>query len=111
MTKLEYNGYTNYETWLANLQYSDMFYDIVKDAVECLDEEDESFTEDFDLKEFVETIASTFEDLVWDVSGVNALPDGLTKEFATQGLGQVDWEDIAETHLSDFEVLKPFWKA
>jgi len=111
MTKLEYNGYTNYETWNTNLHYSDSFYDIVKEAVENLDTEDEDFAEDFDYADLVETLASTFADLVWEISGVEELPDGIAKDFALQGLEQVDWEDIAETHLLDFEVLEPFRKA
>jgi hypothetical protein len=48
---------------------------------------------------------------VWEISGVEELPDGIAKDFALQGLEQVDWEDIAETHLLDFEVLEPFRKA
>jgi hypothetical protein len=111
MTKLEYNGYTNYETWNTNLHYSDSFYDIVKEAVENLDTEDEDFAEDFDYADLVETLASTFADLVWDISGIEEIPDGIAKDFATQGLEEVDWEDIAETHLLDFEVLTPFRKA
>lgn len=111
MTKETYNGYTNYETWNTNLHYSDSFYDITKEAVENLDTEAEDFAEDFDYADLVESLGSTFEDLVWEVSGVEDLPDGIAKDFATQGLEQVDWQDIAETHLSDFEVLEPFRKA
>lgn len=111
MTKETYNGYTNYETWNTNLHYSDTFFDIAKEAVENLDTEAEDFAEDFDYGDLVETLASTFGDLVWEISGVEDLPDGIAKDFALQGLEQVDWEDIAETHLSDFEVLEPFRKA
>jgi hypothetical protein len=111
MTKLEYNGYTNYETWNANLHYSDTFYEMVEDAVENLDTEAEDFAEDFDIEDLIDDLAQAFEDLVWEVSGVEGLPDGIAKDFATQGLEQVDWHDIAETHLSDFEVLEPFRKA
>lgn len=110
MTKETYNGYTNYETWNTNLHYSDTFYDMVNDAVDNLDTEDEDFAEDFDYAGFVEDIATAFEDLVWEISGVEDLPDGIAKDFATQGLEQVDWQDIAETHLSDFEVLEQFKK-
>jgi hypothetical protein len=110
MTKETYNGYTNYETWNTNLHYSDSFFDIAKEAVENLDTEAEDFAEDFDYADLVENLANTFEELVWEVSGVYDLPDGIAKDFAFQGLEQVDWEDIAETHLSDFEVLEPFRK-
>jgi hypothetical protein len=111
MTKNEYNGYTNYETWNTNLHYSDTFYDMVKDAVDNLDTEDENFAEDFDLEDFTSDLADAFKDLVWENSGVNDLPDGVAKDFATDGLNQVDWEDIVKTHLTDFDVLKPFEKA
>ena len=110
MTKETYNGYTNYETWNTNLHYSESFYDMVNDAVDNLDTEDEDFAEDFDYADFVEDLATAFEDLVWEISGVEDLPDGIAKDFATQGLEQVDWQDIAETHLSDFEVLEQFKK-
>lgn len=111
MTKETYNGYTNYETWNTNLHYSDTFFDIAKEAVENLDTEAEDFAEDFSLDSLVDDLAQAFEDLVWEISGVEDLPDGIAKDFALQGLEQVDWEDIAETHLSDFEVLEPFRKA
>jgi len=111
MTKETYNGYTNYETWNTNLHYSDSFFDIAKEAVENLDTEAEDFAEDFSLDSLVDDLAQAFEDLVWEISGVEELPDGIAKDFALQGLEQVDWLDIAETHLSDFEVLEPFKKA
>jgi hypothetical protein len=109
MTKLEYNGYTNYETWNVNIHYSDTFYDITKDAVDNLDTTDEDFAEEFNLQELIDNLASTFEAYVWENSGAEGLPEGIAKEFVTDGLDQVDWDDIAETHLSDFDVLKPFW--
>jgi len=108
MTKETYNGYTNYETWNTNLHYSDTFYEMVKDAVENLHTEEEDFSEDFDYNDFKGDLATGFEDLVWEISGVDNLPDGIAKDFALQGLGQVDWEDIAETHLSDFDSLNIF---
>lgn len=111
MTTTTYNGYTNYETWNTNLHYSESFYDIAKEAVEALDTEAEDFAEDFDYGDLVENLASTFEELVWEISGAEDLPEGIAKDFALQGLEQVDWEDIARTHLSDFEVLEPFMKA
>lgn len=111
MKKETYNGYTNYETWNTNLHYSETFYDIAKEAVENLDTEAEDFAEDFNYAGFVEDLATAFEDLVWEISGVEDLPDGIAKDFANQGLAKVDWEDIAETHLSDFEVLEPSRKA
>jgi hypothetical protein len=111
MTKTNYNGYTNQETWNTNLHYSETFFDIAKEAVENLDTEAEDFAEEFDLDSLVNDLAEAFEELVWEISGVNELPDGIAKDFAMQGLEQVDWHDIAETHLSDFEVLEPFKKA
>jgi hypothetical protein len=108
MVNNTYNGYTNYETWSANLHYSDSFFDIAKEAVERLDTESEEFAEDFDLEDFKDTLADTFEELVWEVSGVNDLPDGIAKDFAMGALERVDWHDIADTHLSDFEELEAF---
>jgi hypothetical protein len=113
MTKTNYNGYTNYETWNTNLHYSDIFYDIAKEAVERLDTDAEDFAENFtedDMKDLICDLGTAYQELVWEVSGVEDLPDGIAKDFATQGLEEVDWDDIAETHLSDFEVLQPFWK-
>ena len=109
MTKETYNGYTNYETWNANLHYSDSLYGMVK--VENLDTEAEDFAEEFDYDDFKEDLANAFAEFVWDVSGVEEIPNGIAKDFALQALNQVDWEDIAETHLSDFDVLEPFRKA
>ena len=106
--KENYNGYTNYETWSATLHYSDSFFDIANEAVENLDTKAENFAFDFDLEDFTDALASTFEELVWESSGVNELPDGIAKDFAMGALERVDWHDIAETHLTDFEVLEPF---
>jgi hypothetical protein len=111
MTKETYNGWTNYETWNTNLHYSDALYDIATEAVERLDTEAEDFAEDFDLQDLIGDLATAYEDFVWEVSGVDDLPDGIAKDFALAGLEQVDWDDIAETHLKDFEVLEPFRKA
>jgi len=111
MNKLEHNGYTNYETWNTNLHYSDAFYSFAEEAVERLDTDDEYFADDFDLRDLISDLGTAYEDFVWEVSGVDDLPEGIAKDFATQGLEQVDWNDIAETHLKDFEVLQPFWEA
>lgn len=108
MTKTEYNGWTNYETWNANLHYSDVFYDLAKDAVNNLDTEDEFFAEEFDFNSLVEDLGNTFEEMVWENEAIETMNDGLAKDAVTDAFRQIDWESIARTHLSDIEELQPF---
>ena len=77
MERREYNGWTNYETWLVNMWYGDVFADMQENG-EVIDAEY--------IKCFVEDSLE---------SEGNTPQYGFAADIMNAAMRQVDWEDLA----------------
>jgi hypothetical protein len=102
MTKKEYNGWTNYETWLVNLwmdneQGSQSYW--AETAQEFYNEalSDRTFTRDeratIDLSD---RLKDEFEEAQPEVTGLWA-------DMINAAMSEVDWYEIAEHLISDVD--------
>lgn len=79
-----YNGWTNYETWNANLWYGDYFAELAAET-----------EPDIEAGDF----ARTLEDVVSE--DMPDIPSGFYSDVLSAATSEVNWYEIAETHLLD----------
>lgn len=85
MNRREYNGWTNYETWLVNMWYGDIFADMADHG--------ENVTADY-IQSFVEEM----------LESDGALPQyGFAADIMNAALREVDWDDLAEHYALEEE--------
>ena len=84
-----YNGWTNKETWLVNLWYSDA---LLRDYIEIEDADVEAYR----VEEDVRYIALECE-------AMSKLPDGLLSDFIETAFAEVNWQELADHINSDLE--------
>lgn len=85
MNKREYNGWTNYETWLVNMWYGDIFADMASDGTELDGEMLENFVTEMMAEE-------------------GTLPEnGFAADIMNAALREVDWQDLAEHYAVEEE--------
>jgi len=92
MNTKEYNGWTNYETWLAALWIGNEPYldETVKEI--CAREFEYGIDRDDAVKEFM-------SDLVYE-----GVPEaGLASDFLGAALSEVDWREIVDHYVEDLE--------
>lgn len=106
MKNEEYNGYTNYETWLMSLhidndQYTKQKTQEIANEIMKNDE-----VEQQDKKyEIADQIKEEMEGLIWtelDQSETHAL----IKDLTNAAWQNVDWKDIAENKIQTYEEEK-----
>ena len=82
MRREEYNGYTNYETWLVNL---------------WLNNDEATYNQ---LRELVVTTSTAYELgkalQEWIQESIPEAVDGMFMDLINAGLSEVDWMEIAE---------------
>ena len=85
MNKREYNGWSNYETWLVNLWYGDFFTDMANEGEEVT--------------------AEYMQDLVEEMLESNGeLPHyGFAADIMNAALREVDWDELAEHYAVEDE--------
>ena len=81
MTKTDYNGWTNRETWVINLWMGDYFQEIANDGEHLL--------------------ADYIEETIWDMLDDANVP-GMFKDMID--LGVVNWQELADHYVTDAEV-------
>ena len=81
MTKTDYNGWTNRETWVINLWMGDYFQEVANDGEHLL--------------------ADYIEETVWDMLEEAEVPP-MFKDLID--LGVVNWQELAEHYVTDEEV-------
>ena len=83
----KYNGWTNYATWRVNLEMFDgmMVTDICTSRVPVVSELKD------DLKEFAEHLIE------------QSSTEGLARDYALAFLSDVDWWEIANHMIADYE--------
>jgi hypothetical protein len=85
MNKREYNGWTNYETWLVNMWYGDVFADMQEDGNAIDAEYIQSFVEEM-------------------LESDGALPQsGFAADIMNAALREVDWDDLADHYAVEEE--------
>ena len=87
--KTNYNGWTNKQTWNINLTYSEIFSNM------C---EEQEFD---DLDHVAEAFESIVDELEFDGVTENTLAHNVLSEY----LHQVDWKEIAECYVADYELF------
>lgn len=90
---MSYNGWANRQTWAVNLELLDGFdaSDFLKGYDLPDEEQEQTATED---------LAGFFEDYVWEM--VCDQSRGWSKGIVQDYLAQVDWEEIASHHVTDY---------
>jgi len=79
---MAYNGWTNKETWLANVWYMDSMSEYFADM-------DRSHVEPNELAETIQYIAEESEAL-------SQLPAGLLSDFINDSWAEVNWHELSE---------------
>lgn len=88
MTDTTYNGWKNYATWRINLEIvgDQDFHDVYDEK-----------PEEHELADYIKDTTTEF------VSGEDYDAEHLTTQYALAFLDTVDWQEIAEHILSDWE--------
>lgn len=101
----EYNGWKNYETWVVKLWIDNDGYaggaDTVQEEAERLADKHSD-----DRTEAVRQLAKFIEEAIdadIDNSDEKALTTGLWADLLGRSLGMVDWDEIAEAYLEEYE--------
>jgi hypothetical protein len=93
MNEKEYNGYTNYETWLVNLWIdndeglSEMITDITR-------------SNRSELHNIADSIKELIEEGIPEVTGLYA-------DLMNAAISEVNWHEIAENHLEELNENEP----
>jgi len=80
MTKTDYNGWTNRETWVINLWLGEYFQDVANDGQHLM--------------------ADYIESTVWDMFEEANIPD-MFKDMID--LNAVDWRELEQHYVTDEE--------
>jgi len=86
--KTDYNGWTNKQTWNINLMYSEIFSNM------C---EEQEFND-------MDHLADAFESLVNELEFDGVTENTLAHNALSEYLNQVNWEEIAEHYVADFDL-------
>ena len=79
----KYNGWANYETWLVNLWFGDMFSDMAEEGNSLDEDQMESFVEELLLEE-------------------GSIPEnGFAADIMNAAIRSVDWRELA----GEYEVV------
>ncbi len=90
MSKNQYSGWTNKESWNINLMYSEVFVNL------CEEQEYDD----------VDHMADSFESLVDELEFEGVTENTLAHNVLSEYLHQVDWKEIAEHYAADFDLFK-----
>jgi hypothetical protein len=81
MTKTDYNGWTNRETWVINLWMGDYFQQVANDGEHLL--------------------ADYIEETIWGMLEESEVPPMFQDLI---DLGVVNWQELADHYVTDMEV-------
>lgn len=107
MNKSEYNGWTNYETWLVNLWLTNDEYHtehIIERVREFRDEytEDDEFGPSVDDAKVLRATSDEVEEYTNNMVLEGIEQGGLRFDILVQFLREVNWKEIAD-HMIDAE--------
>ena len=103
---MEYNGWTNYETWLAALYLDDEYYseraqDLAREAIEQGHEDAEAVR-----KAMVRDLAQEMEDAHEDDRPETK---GLYADLLTSAMNEINWREIAGHFAADLTLWSAGW--
>ena len=87
--KTDYNGWTNKQTWNINLMYEEIFRNM------C---EEQEFNDQ-------DHVADAFESIVNELEFDGVTENTLAHNVLSEYLNQVDWKEIAECYVADYELF------
>jgi hypothetical protein len=88
MTREEYNGWTNKQTWNINLTYQDCFEDMAQS---------QSWDD-------LDHLADALENLVDELEYSSLIDGSLAQQAVGEYLDRVNWMEIAEHLVADFDL-------
>jgi hypothetical protein len=111
MTRNEYNGWTNYETWVVNLwldneQGSQEYWQ--EQAQECVQhaiDDDSSDPKNAATNALAELLKDQHDEAQCALVGVA----GVFADLLNAALSEVDWYEIAEHYISEIELYSAGW--
>jgi hypothetical protein len=107
MSDERYNGWRNYQTWLANLWLDNDGHDLSEMAEDCLRQAiDDASDAESARRDASESMAKSLE-AEFDEAAEQIDAKGFFADAINAALRQVDWRDIAEHHVDDV----PLWSA
>ncbi len=86
----ECNGWRNRQTWNTNLEYEEIFRNMCEE-------------QEFDD---LDHLADAFESIVNELEFEGVKENTLAWQAVYEYLKQVDWEEIAEHYVEDFDLFK-----
>jgi hypothetical protein len=89
----EYNGWSNYETWLANLWYDQVFYDLISEEYGM----DVTYDQEYDV---AQSIQYYMDDLVLEEVNAQA---GFALDLVNAGLRQINYREIANSVIDSIQ--------
>ena len=93
---MSYNGWRNYETWLAGLYFGGIDWRDFVETVLLGEEEDEEITEDKKVAMLARYLKDYIEEEV-AMAGLNGFLDGLL----TSAISEIDFTELAYVFLED----------
>jgi hypothetical protein len=91
--RAEYNGWSNYETWLANLWYDQVFYDLISEEYGM----DVTYDQEYDV---AQSIQYYMDDLVLEEVNAQA---GFALDLVNAGLRQINYREIANSVIDSIQ--------
>jgi hypothetical protein len=89
----EYNGWSNYETWLCNLWYDQTFYDLITEEYG----NEVSYDQEYDV---AQSIQYYMDDLVLEEVNAQA---GFALDLVNAGLRQINYREIANSVIDTIQ--------
>jgi hypothetical protein len=89
----EYNGWSNYETWLANLWYDQVFYDLISEEYGM----DVTYDQEYDV---AQSIQYYMDDLVLEEVNSQA---GFALDLVNAGLREINYREIANSVIDSIQ--------
>lgn len=89
----EYNGWSNYETWLANLWYDQVFYDLISEEYGM----DVTYDQEYDV---AQSIQYYMDDLVLEEVNAQA---GFALDLVNAGLREINYREIANSVIDSIQ--------
>jgi hypothetical protein len=105
MTKNEYNGWHNYETWLVNLWLdndgNDAVVDAATNALQTAIDDDES-----DIRESaIASMSDWLESFINDCYSEQMPQNGLIADLLSGALSEINWHELAAHYINDIDLF------
>jgi len=111
MEHKEYNGWTNYETWLVNLWLNESGEDLTARTAEYVQAAiDDGACDAQSVRDAAaEVLAQTLENDHDDAADELNIPNGVFSDLLSAALREVDWRSIADHYVSDVQLWSAGW--